>query len=83
MVVVPAGEFMMGSSTNERNRNGNEDPLRRVTIAVSKFETTFEQWDACDTVGANVSWGDVQQYFAWLSKMTGRPYRGCYRRGVC
>jgi formylglycine-generating enzyme required for sulfatase activity len=23
----------------------------------------------------NVSWDDVQQYVAWLSKMTGRPYR--------
>jgi formylglycine-generating enzyme required for sulfatase activity len=96
MVVVPAGEFMMGSSTNEMNRNGNEDPLHRVTIAtpfaVSKFEVTFEQWDACVTVGAcahvsdsnmgrgtqpviNVSWDDVQQYVAWLSKMTGRLYR--------
>jgi formylglycine-generating enzyme required for sulfatase activity len=96
MVVVPAGEFMMGSPANERNRNGNEDPLHRVTIAtllaVSKFEVTFEQWDACVTIGGcahvpdsnmgrgthpviNVSWGDVQQYVAWLSKMTGRPYR--------
>ena len=96
MVVVPAGEFMMGSPANERNRNSNEDPLHRVTIArplaVSKFEVTFEQWDACVTVGGcahvpdsnmgrgthpviNVSWDEVQQYVAWLSKMTGRPYR--------
>ncbi|MFY9900732.1 MAG: SUMF1/EgtB/PvdO family nonheme iron enzyme [Xanthobacteraceae bacterium] len=96
MVAVPAGEFMMGSPANERNRNGNEDPLHRVTIArplaVSKFEVTFEQWDACVTVGGcahvpdsnmgrgthpviNVNWDDAQQYVAWLSKMTDRPYR--------
>jgi formylglycine-generating enzyme required for sulfatase activity len=51
MVVVPAGEFMMGSAADERDHYGNEDPLHRVTIAqplaVSKFEVTFEQWDAC------------------------------------
>ena len=96
MVAVPAGEFMMGSPANERNRNGNEDPLHRVTIArplaVSKLEVTFEQWDACVTVGGcapvpdsnmgrgahpviNVNWDDAQQYVAWLSKMTDRPYR--------
>jgi formylglycine-generating enzyme required for sulfatase activity len=51
MVVVPAGEFMMGSAADERDHYGNEDPLHRVMIsrplAVSKFEVTFEQWDAC------------------------------------
>jgi formylglycine-generating enzyme required for sulfatase activity len=56
MVVVPAGEFMMGSAADERDHYGNEDPLHRVTIArplaVSKFEVTFEQWDACVAIGA-------------------------------
>lgn len=56
MVVVPAGEFMMGSAANERDHYGNEDPLHRVTmtrpLAVSKFEVTFEQWDACVAIGA-------------------------------
>jgi formylglycine-generating enzyme required for sulfatase activity len=96
MVVVPAGEFMMGSRADERDHYSNEDPLHRVTIArplaVSKFEVTFKQWDACVAVGAcahvpdsnmgretrpliNVSWDDVQQYVAWFSKMTDRPYR--------
>jgi formylglycine-generating enzyme required for sulfatase activity len=55
MVVVPAGEFMMGSSADESDHYDNEDPLHRVTIArplaVSKFEVTFEQWDACVAVG--------------------------------
>jgi TIR domain/Sulfatase-modifying factor enzyme 1 len=48
MVVVPAGEFMMGSQADESDHYDNEDPLHRVTIvrplAVSKFEVTFEQW---------------------------------------
>jgi len=56
MVVVPAGEFMMGSAADERDHYGNEDPLHRVTmarpLAVSKFEVTFEQWDACVAIGA-------------------------------
>jgi formylglycine-generating enzyme required for sulfatase activity len=56
MVVVPAREFMMGSAADERNHYGNENPLHRVTIArplaVSKFEVTFEQWDACVAIGA-------------------------------
>ena len=46
MVVVPAGEFMMGSE-----KNPNEKPVHKVTIAkpfaVGKFEVTFAEWDAC------------------------------------
>ena len=55
MVVVPAGEFMMGSTVNESDHYDNEGPLHKVTIsrplAVSKFEVTFEQWDACVAFG--------------------------------
>jgi formylglycine-generating enzyme required for sulfatase activity len=51
MVVVPAGSFMMGSPPSEKNRAATEGPPHRVTIAkpfaVSKFEQTFAQWDAC------------------------------------
>ena len=51
MVVVPAGEFMMGSPEAEKGRDLDEGPQRRVRIgqpfAVGKFEVTFEQWDAC------------------------------------
>jgi formylglycine-generating enzyme required for sulfatase activity len=96
MVVVPAGEFMMGSPTTEKGRYSNEDPQHRVTIgrpfAVSKFDVTFADWDACVSVRGcpqvsdsgfgrgtrpviNVSWDDAQQYVAWFSKMTGKPYR--------
>lgn len=55
MVVVPAGEFMMGSPDNEEGRNNNEGPLHKVTIAapfaVAIHAVTFDQWDACAKAG--------------------------------
>ncbi len=50
MVVLPAGDFIQGSDKVESG-HVDEKPQRKVTIArplaVSKFETTFAQWDAC------------------------------------
>jgi formylglycine-generating enzyme required for sulfatase activity len=55
MVVLPAGEFMMGSPESELGRDSNEGPQRKVAIdrpfAIGKFEVTFAQWDACATEG--------------------------------
>ena len=49
MVVLPAGEFMMGSPI------GEEGPVRwvlmRKPFAIGKYEVTFEEWDACVTGG--------------------------------
>jgi formylglycine-generating enzyme required for sulfatase activity len=49
MVVIPAGEFTMGSPPSEKYRGA--EAQHRITIAypfaVSKFEVTFDQWDAC------------------------------------
>ncbi len=97
MVVVPAGRFVMGSPTNEPGHNKGEEPQHGVTIAkpfaVSKFEATFAEWDACAAFGdcdpevrdsgsgrgnrpvINVDWDDAKRYVAWLSGMTGAPYR--------
>jgi formylglycine-generating enzyme required for sulfatase activity len=96
MIVIPAGEFTMGSPATEKGRNGDEGPQHKVTIArpfaVSKFDVTFTDWDACVSVGGcprvydgnfgrgtkpiiNVTWNDAQQYVAWFSKMTSKPYR--------
>jgi formylglycine-generating enzyme required for sulfatase activity len=96
MIVIPAGEFTMGAPATEKGSFNNESPQHKVTIAkpfaVSKFDVTFADWDACVSVGAcpqvsdasfgrrtkpiiNVSWDDAQQYVAWFSKRTGRPYR--------
>jgi formylglycine-generating enzyme required for sulfatase activity len=95
MIVIPAGKFIMGSPENEPDRDTSEGPLHEVTIAkpfaVSKFEVTFEEWDACVVAAAcprapdgwgrgempviNVSWADTKQYIAWLSQLTGKKYR--------
>jgi Sulfatase-modifying factor enzyme 1/TIR domain len=62
MVVVPAGEFLMGSTPSEivaltkelprlADRWKAEGPQRRATIprafAVGSFAVTFAEWDAC------------------------------------
>jgi formylglycine-generating enzyme required for sulfatase activity len=54
MVVVPAGEFTMGSPKEEKGRDADEEQ-HQVTIArrfaVSCFEITSEEWDACVILG--------------------------------
>jgi formylglycine-generating enzyme required for sulfatase activity len=54
MVVLPTGEFVMGSDKVESGHQ-DEKPQHTVkiakSIAVSKFETTFALWDACTAEG--------------------------------
>lgn len=50
MVVIPSGSFVMGTPAGSDARYAEERPQRTVRVrsfAVSKFETTFAQWDAC------------------------------------
>ncbi len=95
MIVVPAGKFEMGSPESEPRRSADEGPRHEVTIAkpfaVSKFEVTFAEWDACVAAAAcsraadrwgrgqmpviNVSWDDAKQYVGRLSRLTGKEYR--------
>ena len=96
MIVIPAGGFTMGSPTTEPGRFTNEGPQHKVTIArpfaVSKYDVTFADWDACVKLGGcppvadgglgrdtkpaiNVDWAEAGQYVAWLTWMTGQPYR--------
>jgi formylglycine-generating enzyme required for sulfatase activity len=97
MVVVPAGEFIMGSPPSEAGRFNNEEPQHNVAFvrpfAVAKFDVMFDDWDACAEYGdcdprasdssygrgrqpvINVTWDDARHYAAWLSRMTGKPYR--------
>jgi formylglycine-generating enzyme required for sulfatase activity len=55
MVVVPAGEFIMGSPEGEPGRRNWEGPQHKVRItrkfAVGKFEVSFAEWDACVAAG--------------------------------
>jgi formylglycine-generating enzyme required for sulfatase activity len=96
MVVVPAGQFIMGAPASERGRRDNEGPQHNVvfarSFAVARFDVTFDDWDACVAYGdcssvsdhgfgrgrqpvINVTWDDARQYAAWLSRVTGKPYR--------
>jgi formylglycine-generating enzyme required for sulfatase activity len=51
MIVVPAGEFEMGS-----NETHFERPAHRVKIAnpfaIGRYEVTFREWDLCVAAGA-------------------------------
>jgi formylglycine-generating enzyme required for sulfatase activity len=97
MVVIPAGEFTMGSPASEQGRKDSEEPQHTVAFAkpfaVARFDVTVDDWDACVAHGdcdprasdgdygrgrqpvINVTWDDARQYAAWLSRMTGKPYR--------
>jgi formylglycine-generating enzyme required for sulfatase activity len=66
MIVIPAGSFTMGSSESETGRRAREGPQHEVTIAkpfaVSKFEVTWDEWDACVKYGdcphiSDSAWG--------------------------
>lgn len=51
MIVVPAGEFIMGSPESEQGSEENERPQHTAIIAkpfaVGRFAVTFDEWDAC------------------------------------
>ena len=71
MVVVPAGNFTMGSPETEKDRLKNEGPQHGVTIAkpfaAARFELTFDEWDACAAHGdcdphtSDSGWGRGRQ----------------------
>lgn len=55
MVVIPAGQFVMGSPRNEKNHEPGESPQHKVRFgrpfALGKYEVTFDEWDACAADG--------------------------------
>ena len=54
MVVITAGAFRMGCLSNDDDCDGDELPVREVTIqsfSLSKHEVTFDEWDACVAAG--------------------------------
>ena len=71
MVVVPAGNFWMGSPPGQGPDSKREQPQHPVKIrqplAISTHEVTFDEWDTCAAVGdcnPNInsgSWGRGRQ----------------------
>ena len=55
MVVIPAGSFRMGCLSNDDKCYENGKPVHEVTIlapfALSVYEVTFAEWDACVVAG--------------------------------
>jgi formylglycine-generating enzyme required for sulfatase activity len=54
MLVVPAGQFMMGSPDSEPGRFPREGPVHPVAVrrfALSKFDVTVGEWRACVQAG--------------------------------
>ncbi len=51
MVVIPAGDFIMGAPDSEDSSTPDERPQHRVVFsrqfAVGRFAVTFDEWDAC------------------------------------
>lgn len=90
MIVLPAGEFMMGAE-----RFDNEKPVHKVTLkqfAISKYEVSFDEYDYfCEQAERsklgdagwgrgkhpmiNINWLDAQAYTQWLSEKTSKTYR--------
>jgi formylglycine-generating enzyme required for sulfatase activity len=55
LVVIPSGEFMMGSAKNEEGRFEHEEPRHRVTIghrfAIGRYPVTFDEYDRfCEAI---------------------------------
>ena len=59
MIVVPAGEFVMGSPPHETGRNPHEGPQRTVLIpekiAIGLYEIKISEWKSCVSEGACAS----------------------------
>ncbi|QDV91080.1 Serine/threonine-protein kinase pkn1 [Phycisphaerae bacterium RAS2] len=91
LVLIPAGEFMMGSPDDEEDRDSDEGPQHRVRISkpfyMGKYEVTQAQWQAI--MGSNpsrfkgdgtlpvdsVSWEDCQAFCKKLSSRSGKEVR--------
>ena len=81
LVLIPAGEFLMGSPDSDRQAENNEKPQHRVRITkpfyMGKYKVMQDQWEA--VMGSNssafrgpkypvnaVSWDDCQAFIKKL-----------------
>jgi len=82
-VLIPAGEFEMGSPSGEEDRQDNEGPVHTVKIEkayyLGKYEVTQKQWR--EVMGTNpsnlkgddlpvvlISWNDAQEFIKKLNE---------------
>jgi formylglycine-generating enzyme required for sulfatase activity len=85
-VLIPAGKFMMGSPSDEKDRYDKEGPAHEVTIKnpfyLGKYPVTQKQWE--NIMGSNpsrfkgdylsvenVSWEDVHKFIKKLAEIEG------------
>src|ERR1043165_5086860 len=81
MMLLPAGEFIMGSSPSDQQAEAQH----RVTITrrfgIGKFEITFDEWDACVAEGgcrgyrpADSGWGRGKRPVINVSWLDAKAY---------
>ena len=85
-VLIPAGEFMMGSPSGEKGSYGDEGPVHEVTINnpfyMGKYPVTQKQWEKVmgnnpssfkgeDRPVESVSWENVQEFVKKLNEKEG------------
>ena len=89
-VLIPAGEFDMGSPSTERDRDNDEGPVHRIKISrpfyMGKYEVTQQQYYVVAKSKPskfkqegrpveNVSWDQADRFCRKLSKIKGGSYR--------
>ena len=89
-VLIPAGEFDMGSPSTERDRDNDEGPVHRIKISrpfyMGKYEVTQQQYYVVAKSKPskfkqegrpveNVSWDQAERFCRKLSKIKGGSYR--------
>ena len=90
-VLLPPGEFFMGSGEYEQDRALDEGPILRVEIAcpfwIGKYEVTQREWTSImgenpsdaksggDHPVENVSWEDCQRFIERLNKISSHTFR--------
>lgn len=89
LVFIPGGQFLMGSPETEKDRDNDEEPIRKVTISpfyIGQFPVTQSQWEAI--MGNNpsffrdtkrpvesVSWNDCTEFCEKLTQKVGTQCR--------
>ena len=91
LVLVPAGNFLMGSPESEKNRSDDEGPQHQVTFSkpfyIGRFEVTQAQWQSVmennpskfngdgNLPVESVEWEDIHKFCEKLQSKLGRIVR--------